>query len=78
LRTIAPIHDMKIFTLLSLILLGCFNAHGQSVINIGLKNQLDSTMLLDQKYREILSNGISDSLQRDSIAKSLNVEPILL
>jgi hypothetical protein len=49
---------MKILTLLLLILLSSFITFGQSVINVRLKNQLDSTILLDQKYREILSNGI--------------------
>jgi len=42
---------------------------------VKLKNQLDSVLQLDQKYREILSNGISDSTQQDSIATSLGIEP---
>jgi uncharacterized protein DUF6624 len=66
---------MKILILLSLLLSSCFIIYGQSAINMKLKNQLDSVMQLDQKYREILSNGISDSTQQDSIAKSLHVAP---
>ena len=65
---------MKIAILLSLFLSSCFIAYGQSIIDVRLKNQLDSVMYLDQKYREILSNGIADPTQQDSIAKSLNVE----
>ena len=37
--------------------------------------QLDSAWQLDQKYRELLSNGISNSLIKDSISKSLNIPP---
>jgi len=66
---------MKIPGFISLILSCCFIAHGQVTINVSLKKQLDSVMQMDQKYREILSNGIRDSTQQDSIAKSLNVEP---
>jgi len=66
---------MKILTLLSLILSSCYIVYGQSEIDVRLKNQLDSVMQLDQKYREILSNGIADSIQQDSIARSLNVDP---
>lgn len=42
---------------------------GQTVNNIDLKRQLDSIMVLDQKYREILSN-MSDSLKKDSTANA--------
>ena len=65
---------MKKILLISFILLSCFITYGQSVKDVNLKNQLDSVLRLDQKYREILSNGISDK-EEDSIAKSLNVEP---
>ena len=66
---------MKIIILLSLLLSSDFITYGQSAIDMKLKNQLDSVLQLDQKYREILSNGISDSTQQDSIATSLGIEP---
>lgn len=47
----------------------CF---GQTSINNKLKKQLDSVMVLDQKYRGDLMM-LSDSAKGDSIAKSLNI-----
>lgn len=66
---------MKTLLLLSLILPAGFMTQGQSVLNLKLKNQLDSVMQLDQKYREILSKGTMNSTQQDSLAKALQVEP---
>lgn len=47
----------------------CF---AQASINEKLKKQLDSIMVLDQKYRGDLMS-LSDSLKRDSISRSLNI-----
>ena len=52
-----------------------FSGSAQNLYNPELKKQLDSVWQLDQKYREVLSNGIPDSLKKDSMAKSLNISP---
>jgi uncharacterized protein DUF6624 len=49
------------------------NTTAQNAFNPELKKQLDSICRSDQKYREILSDEISDSLKKDSIAKALNI-----
>ena len=41
---------------------------GQSRLNLNLKRQLDSVIVLDQKYRGLLMH-MSDSAKKDSIAK---------
>lgn len=46
----------------------------QNKINLQLKKQLDSVMVLDQKYREAMSL-ISDKSKADSIAKLYNLPP---
>lgn len=59
------------FFSISLLLLvqSCFS---QSLINSNLKRQLDSIMVLDQKYRGDLMD-LADSIKSDSISKALNI-----
>ncbi|RYY06530.1 MAG: hypothetical protein EOP43_06070 [Sphingobacteriaceae bacterium] len=49
-----------------------FNCFSQTKINTTLKKQLDSVMVLDQKYREALSLMMTDTSKTDSLAKVLN------
>jgi hypothetical protein len=62
---------MKLYPLI-FILLFTIKTFGQKTINIELKRQLDSIMVLDQKYRSFI-NGLSDTLFKDSIAKKNNL-----
>jgi hypothetical protein len=62
---------MKPLVLLFLLFMG-YNAVGQQKLNLPLKKQLDSALVLDQKYREILTL-LMDPKQRDSIAKRLSL-----
>ncbi|GAB2770594.1 hypothetical protein GCM10027275_11590 [Rhabdobacter roseus] len=65
---------MKYLIILFLFTVPC--AYGQQVANPRLKAQLDSVMVLDQKYRELLMNiNTYDSLQTDSLARSMQVPP---
>ncbi|WP_344976210.1 DUF6624 domain-containing protein [Compostibacter hankyongensis] len=58
--------------LLLLTLLNTHTAFSQARINITLKRQLDSVMILDQQYRGILTE-MSDPLKRDSISRALSI-----
>lgn len=49
-------------------------AFGQHKINVVLKKQLDSVMVLDQKYRDTLSL-LMDPHKADSVAKALSYKP---
>lgn len=62
---------MKIF-LLTISLLFTSACFSQTKINTTLKKQLDSVMVLDQKYREALSLMMTDTSKTDSLAKALN------
>lgn len=62
---------MKSLILLFLLFMG-YTAVGQQKLNLPLKKQLDSAMVLDQKYREILTL-LMDPKQRDSAAKRLSL-----
>jgi hypothetical protein len=62
---------MKCIFIFSLILIGT-QSLGQSRININLKKQLDSIIVLDQKYRGLLMQ-MSDSVKKDSIANVIGV-----
>ena len=62
---------MKPLISLFLLFMG-YTAVGQQKLNLPLKKQLDSAMLLDQKYREILTL-LMDPKQRDSVAKRLSL-----
>jgi hypothetical protein len=64
---------MRVITLIVLIAISVFNANGQNSFDPQLKKQLDSVSRSDQKYRGILSNGISDSVKNDSLAKAFNI-----
>ena len=64
---------MRLLILFALMTISILNANGQNSFNPELKKQLDSVFQLDQKYRGILSNGISDSIKNDSIAKAFNI-----
>ena len=59
---------MRLLILFALMTISILNANGQNSFNPELKKQLDSVFQLDQKYRGILSNGISDSIKNDSIS----------
>lgn len=58
------------FLILLLMLLNtsCFS---QTKINTTLKRQLDSVMILDQKYRKVLMLLLTDASKTDSLAKAL-------
>jgi len=62
---------MKPLILLFLLFMGG-TAVGQQKLNLPLKKQLDSALVLDQKYREILTL-LMDPKQRDSVAKRLSL-----
>ncbi|MEZ2339443.1 DUF6624 domain-containing protein [Mucilaginibacter sp. RCC_168] len=62
---------MKPLILLFLLFMG-YTAVGQQKLNLALKKQLDSALVLDQKYREILTL-LMDPKQRDSVAKKLSL-----
>lgn len=49
-----------------------YSYYGQAPINNKLKKQLDSIMVLDQKYRGDLML-LSDPAKSDSLSKSLNI-----
>jgi hypothetical protein len=51
-----------------------FNAAGQTKLNTILKRQLDSVYVLDQKYRQAMTE-ISNPAKRDSIAKAVSMPP---
>lgn len=63
---------MKLFVFCLLLLVTTARLYGQGY-NAALKKQLDSVWQRDQQYREILSNGIADSTQKDSLAKALHL-----
>ena len=63
---------MKHFILLLAIGFFPFTSSGQSKINLHLKRQLDSVIVMDQKYRDTLSL-LMDPKTRDAIAKSLSM-----
>lgn len=63
---------MKTFLVLTLLLLS-FNCFSQTKINTTLKKQLNSVMVLDQKYREALSLMMTDTSKVDSLAKALTL-----
>jgi hypothetical protein len=63
---------MKSLVLFALGLI-CSVVHAQSSPDLQLKKQLDSIWKQDQLYREILSNGDTDSIRIDSVAKALQV-----
>ncbi len=63
----------SIISLLVVILISC-TAFAQHKINTALKQQLDSVMLLDQKYRDTLSLFMTPG-KGDSIAKKLSLKP---
>lgn len=50
----------------------CLGANAQQHINATLKRQLDSVMVLDQKYREILTS-LMDPAKADAAAKPMNM-----
>jgi hypothetical protein len=60
---------MKIFSLIILILIF---ARTSAQTNLELKSQLDSIMILDQKYRRALTFIYQDSISKDSVARSLD------
>ena len=62
---------MKCIFILSLLVI-VTQSFGQARLNINLKRKLDSIMVLDQKYREVLMQ-MSDSVKKDSIAKLVGV-----
>lgn len=45
--------------------------NGQASINVKLKHDLDSIMVLDQQYRNLMSTMYRDSIGRDSVASLL-------
>lgn len=57
-----------------LLLLMSIKAYSQNTINLILKRQLDSVMLLDQKYRETLML-LTMPAKKDSVIKSLKMTP---
>jgi hypothetical protein len=57
-----------------LLLIISLQAHSQSKINMVLKRQLDSVMVLDQKYRETLML-LTMPGKKDSVLKSLKMKP---
>jgi hypothetical protein len=57
-----------------LLLIISLQAHSQSKINVVLKRQLDSVMVLDQKYRETLTL-LTMPGKKDSVLKSLKMKP---
>jgi hypothetical protein len=63
---------MKKMTLFALLIICSNMVIGQAKKNITLKKQLDSVMLLDQKYRDTLSL-LMDPIKQDSMAKSLKL-----
>jgi hypothetical protein len=54
-----------------LLVLICNAAFGQHKVNVVLKKQLDSVMILDQKYRDTLSL-LMDPQKADSVSKALS------
>jgi hypothetical protein len=64
--------EYRIVNLISFMLLLALPGLAQHKINVPLQHQLDSAMVLDQKYREALSV-ISDGSKADSIAKLYNL-----
>jgi hypothetical protein len=64
---------MRVITVFILITISVFNTNGQNSFDPQLKKQLDSVWRSDQKYREMLSNGISDPVKNDSLAKAFNI-----
>ena len=65
---VSGINIIKFNIVLLLLIIGNFT-FGQSSININLKKQLDSVIVLDQKYRGLFQM-LRDSLLKDSIAKA--------
>ena len=59
---------------IGMIMLVSISAFGQHKINTVLKKQLDSVMILDQKYRDTLSMFMIPG-QGDSLAKKLSLKP---
>lgn len=59
------------FLIVSLLL--SFNCFSQTKINISLKKQLDSVMVLDQKYREALTLMTAGTSKADSLSKALDI-----
>ncbi|SDP99554.1 hypothetical protein SAMN05428975_5063 [Mucilaginibacter sp. OK268] len=62
---------MKLVILI-LFLFVCHAAIGQHKLNVTLKRQMDSVIVLDQKYREALTFLMEPS-KRDSVAKSVSL-----
>lgn len=56
---------------LYLVFLLLFITGASAQTNLKLKGQLDSIMLLDQKYRKVMTVIFKDSISKDSVAKSL-------
>jgi hypothetical protein len=66
---------MKLPLLFTVIFFSALQVLAQNSIHMDLKRQLDSIWESDQKYREILSHGASDSVGVDSMSKSLHIPP---
>ena len=60
------------YSIFCILLVSYCTANAQSKINTALKKQLDSVMVLDQKYRDTLTL-LMDPAKRDSMAKSLSM-----
>jgi len=60
--------------LIILFAIACGTARGQHKINAALKKQLDSVMILDQKYRDTLSL-LMNPQKADSLSKALSFKP---
>jgi len=58
-----------------LLLLMCVQAYGQKPVKSKLRHQLDSVMVLDQKYRDTLMQ-LTSPAKREVLAKSLNMSVI--
>ncbi len=60
--------------IIALLLLSSATASAQQKLNPVLKRQLDSVLVLDQKYREALTY-LTDPNKKDSVLKTLPVKP---
>ena len=68
-------NPMKRLVLIALFVFSYLSLAAQSKINMRLKNQMDSVMVLDQKYRDTLSL-LEDPKKADSTTKSLHYSSV--
>jgi hypothetical protein len=66
---------MKNALIAALLFTACHQTFSQKKVNPALKHQLDSIMVLDQKYREILID-LTLPQKQDSVAKALSMSPL--